>query len=59
MAISPRMLAIVQKVAAAEAEHYAALRTKLAKDRLRLLQAKRAQTTKKKPPLSEPPPRPR
>jgi hypothetical protein len=53
------MLAIVQKVAAAEAEHYAALRTKLAKDRLRLLQAKRAQTTKKKPPLSEPPPRPR
>jgi hypothetical protein len=41
MAIRPKMLVVIQKVGAAEAEHFAALRTRAVKDRRRLERAKR------------------
>lgn len=55
MAISSKMLAIVQKVDAAEAEHFAELRTRAVKDRLQREETKRALATKKKPPIKKPP----
>lgn len=55
MAISPRMLAVVQKVDAAEAEYFAALRTKAANDRIRLEKAKKQLVAKKTPPMKKSP----
>jgi hypothetical protein len=55
MAISPKMLAVVQKVDAAEAEHFAELRTKAVKDRIRLEKARTVLAAKKKPPIKKPP----
>ena len=55
MAISPKMLAVLQKVDAAEAEYFAALRTKARNDRLRLEKAKKGLAAKKRPPIKKPP----
>jgi hypothetical protein len=55
MAISPKMLAVLQKVDAAEAEYFAALRTKAMKERLRTEKAKKELAAKKKLPIKKPP----
>jgi hypothetical protein len=55
MAISPRMLAVIQKVDAAEAEYFAALRTKARNDRMRLEKVKQELAAKKKPRIRKPP----
>lgn len=55
MAISPKMLAVVQKVDAAEAEYFAELRIRAVKDRVRIEKAKRALAAKKKPAIKKPP----
>jgi hypothetical protein len=55
MAISPKMLAVLQKVDAAEAEYFAELRTKAVRDRLRIAEAKRTLAAKKKPAIKKVP----
>lgn len=55
MAISPKMLAVIRKVDAAEVQHFAELRTKAVKDRLRLKKARTALAAKKKPAIKTPP----
>jgi hypothetical protein len=52
MAISARMLAVVQKVDAAEAEYFAALRTRAVADRIRSEKSKRALAARKKAALA-------
>ncbi|HUM14463.1 MAG TPA: hypothetical protein VL086_02145 [Candidatus Nitrosotalea sp.] len=55
MAISPRMLAIIQKVENAEAEYFAGLRTKAIRDRLRAAKVKQVLAARKKPPVKKAP----
>jgi hypothetical protein len=55
MAISPKMLAVIQKVEIAEAEYFAALRIKARKDRMRLQRAKAELAAKKIAPIKKPP----
>ena len=55
MAISPKMLAVLQKVDAAEAEYFAALRTKAVNDRIRLEKAKKQLVAKKKSSIKKSP----
>jgi hypothetical protein len=49
MAISAKMLAVLQKVDAAREAHFAELRARGAADRARLAKAKTAHVAKKKP----------
>ena len=55
MAISPKMLAVLQKVDAARAEHFAGLRETAKQEAQMRAKAKKAQAAKKKPPIKKPP----
>ena len=57
MAISPKMLAVLQKVDAARAEHFAGLRASAERDAEQVRAqkaAKKAQAAKKKSPIKKP-----
>lgn len=55
MAISPKMLAVLQKVEAASREHLAKIRERGKREAAQKARAKVLQTLKRKPPLTEQP----